>query len=107
MGVPPDKAPAAPSSGVGLSAHIRLAHGGGTSGCGGFACRLLALCAACSTRCGSYPLLSLTQMHHSDVPSHICWFASFSGFVLSCNVLFDSIAKASSFFPEMLLFYVA
>ncbi|MFN4299570.1 MAG: hypothetical protein ACK4EX_07545 [Thermaurantimonas sp.] len=46
MGVPPDKAPVAPSSGVGLSAHIRLAAGRGTSGCGGFACRLLALCAS-------------------------------------------------------------
>ncbi|MFN4300244.1 MAG: hypothetical protein ACK4EX_11035 [Thermaurantimonas sp.] len=46
MGVPPDKAPQAPSSGVGLSAHIRLAAGRGTSGCGGFACRLLALCAS-------------------------------------------------------------
>ncbi|MFN4298926.1 MAG: hypothetical protein ACK4EX_04235 [Thermaurantimonas sp.] len=46
MGVPPDKAPVAPSSGVGLSAPIRLAAGRGTSGCGGFACRLLALCAS-------------------------------------------------------------
>ncbi|MFN4298222.1 MAG: hypothetical protein ACK4EX_00680 [Thermaurantimonas sp.] len=48
---------------VGLVAHIRLVRWRGTSGCGGFTCRLLALCAAC-------PLAAAHTRHYPSRAAH-------------------------------------
>ncbi|MFN4299796.1 MAG: hypothetical protein ACK4EX_08720 [Thermaurantimonas sp.] len=94
MGVPPDKAPVAPSSGVGLYAHIRLACGGGTS--------RYVVCsqeAASLAQCAAMP--HLLRLISAPIPHAAAAFGRFFYYFLkvyfsSSNFIFQSNPKADA-----------